>query len=118
MAQTFGKPATGNYPRLMMPFAFSDKDAESAYLELMAAIRRNDGVECASYPDIFMPNDWEMGNRADDVLAKTVCNRCPVKNQCLEYAMVAEDELGTWGGLTQHERRQLRSLARQSANPS
>ena len=101
-----------------MPFAFSDKDQERAYLELMVAIQKNDGVECAQFPDIFFPNDWEMGNRADDVLAKTVCNRCPVRLQCLEYAMIAEDEHGTWGGLTQHERRQLRSLARQGTNPS
>lgn len=101
-----------------MPFAFSDKDQERAYLELMVGIQKNDGVECAQFPDIFFPNDWEMGNRADDVLAKTVCNRCPVRLLCLEYAMIAENEAGTWGGLTSHERRQLRSLARQGSNPS
>jgi hypothetical protein len=102
----------------MQIFSFSNQDASSAYVELMAGIRNNDGVECAQFPDIFFPNDWEMGNRADDVLAKTVCERCPVKMLCLEYAMIAEDELGTWGGLTQHERRQLRQLSRQGSNPS
>lgn len=101
-----------------MPFAFSDKDQERAYLELMVAIQKNDGVECAQFPDIFFPNDWEAGTRADEVLAKTVCNRCPVRLQCLEYAMTAEDEQGLWGGLTSHERRQLRSLARQGSNHS
>lgn len=101
-----------------MPFAFSDKDTERSYLELMFAIRENDGVECAQVPDIFFPNDWDTGTRAHDALAKQVCERCPVKMKCLEYAMIAEDEHGTWGGLTAHERRQLRSLSREGSNPS
>lgn len=101
----------------MLPFSFDNKDAERAYRDLMQAIQDNDGVECAQFPDIYFPNDWESGTRADDLLAKTVCNRCPVKQLCLEYAMT-EDEMGTWGGLTAHERRQLKSLSRSSSNPS
>ena len=102
----------------MMPFSFSDKDAERAYLELMVAIDKNDGVECASYPDVYFGNDWDTGERGDELFAKTVCGRCPVRLQCLEYAMIAEDEAGIWGALTALERRQLRSLARQTSNPS
>lgn len=101
----------------MLPFSFSNKDAERAYRDLMDALIENDGAECAAYPDIFFPNDWETGTRADDLFAKTVCNRCPLKLQCLEYALI-EDEQGTWGGLTAHERRQLKSLSRQTSNPS
>jgi len=102
----------------MMPFSFSDKDAERAYLELMVAIDKNDGVECAELPDIFFPVDWELGTQSNNALAKQICQRCPVRLQCLEYAMIADDEAGTWGGLTAIERRQLRSLARQTSNPS
>jgi WhiB family redox-sensing transcriptional regulator len=102
----------------MMPFSFQNKDAERAYRDLMDGLLANDGAECAQFPDIFFPNDWEAGTRADDLLAKTVCNRCPLKMQCLEYAMIAEDEQGTWGGLTAHERRQLRQLSRLGSNPS
>ena len=96
----------------MMPFSFSDKDTEKTYLELMVAIRKNDGVECSQVPDIFFPEDWSKGQGADILLAKQICNRCPVRMQCLEYAMTAEDEQGLWGGLTQFERRQLRSLSK------
>ncbi|MEG7677081.1 WhiB family transcriptional regulator, partial [Listeria monocytogenes] len=78
----------------MMPFAFSDKDQERAYLELMVAIQKNDGVECAAYPDVYFGNDWDTGARGDELFAKTVCNRCPVRLKCLEYAMIAEDESG------------------------
>lgn len=101
-----------------MPFAFSDKDQERAYLELMVAIQKNDGVECAQVPDIFFPDDWAVSKGTDIALAKQICGRCPVRLQCLEYAMIAEDEQGLWAGTTAHERRQLRSLARQGSNPS
>lgn len=96
----------------MMPFSFSDKDAEKAYLELMVAIDKNDGAECSQVPDIFFPEDWSRGFGADILLAKQICGRCPVRLQCLEYAMIAEDEQGIWSGTTQHERRQLRALGR------
>lgn len=102
----------------MQPFSFSNQDASDAYLELMAGIRNNDGVECAQFPDIFFPNDWELGTQSNSLLAKQICERCPVKMLCLEYAMIAEDEAGTWGGLTASERRQLRQLSRLGSNPS
>jgi len=95
----------------MLPFSFINKDAERAYRDLMDGLIANDGAECASYPDIFFPNDWDMGTRADDLFAKTVCGRCPLQQLCLEYALI-EDEHGTWGGLTAHERRQLKGLSR------
>ena len=96
----------------MMPFSFSDKDTERAYLELMVAIQKNDGAECAQVPDIFMPDDWSKGFQADTMLAKAICQRCPIKMQCLEYAMIAEDEQGIWAGTTAHERRQIRALGK------
>lgn len=36
--------------------------------------------------------------------AKAVCDRCPVRQQCLDYALNRED-YGVWGGLTPRERR-------------
>lgn len=40
-------------------------------------------------------------------LAKKVCAACPVKDQCLQYALENRIEHGTWGGLTIQERRSL-----------
>lgn len=35
-----------------------------------------------------------------------LCNVCPVNKECLEYALNNE-EFGTWGGLTEAERKDL-----------
>lgn len=42
-------------------------------------------------------------------IAKWYCNRCPVRQQCLNLAMTAEDthRFGTFGGLTWRERQGL-----------
>ena len=39
--------------------------------------------------------------------AKEVCNTCPVKQECLEYALEAREAYGIWGGLTELERKAL-----------
>lgn len=39
--------------------------------------------------------------------AKAVCARCPVRPQCLDYALIA-NEAGVWGGMSEDERRQRR----------
>lgn len=39
--------------------------------------------------------------------AKAVCNTCPVKHDCLEYALEAREAYGIWGGLTELERKTL-----------
>lgn len=38
--------------------------------------------------------------------AQDVCRRCDVREACLQWAL-ANDEWGTWGGLTEDERRRL-----------
>jgi WhiB family redox-sensing transcriptional regulator len=40
--------------------------------------------------------------------AKAVCNECPVKDPCLEYAVTSNQEYGVWGGTSEEERRVLR----------
>lgn len=39
--------------------------------------------------------------------AKAVCETCPVKRECLEYALEAREGYGIWGGLTELERKAL-----------
>ena len=39
--------------------------------------------------------------------AKRVCAGCPVRTQCLDYAIAASERHGVWGGLTELERRRL-----------
>lgn len=37
--------------------------------------------------------------------AKRICRSCPVKYECLAYALDHKIEFGVWGGLTERERR-------------
>ena len=41
-------------------------------------------------------------------LAKKTCSGCPVKAECLEYAMENRIDFGVFGGLTDKERRPKR----------
>ena len=39
--------------------------------------------------------------------AKSVCNSCPVRTECLADALDNRVEFGVWGGMTERERRAL-----------
>lgn len=54
-------------------------------------------------PEAFFP---EKGGSTRD--AKKVCGSCPVKQQCLEYALSNDERFGIWGGMSERERRRLR----------
>lgn len=62
------------------------------------------------------PNIFFVGGpiRSDSVLtadrsrAKAVCKQCPVRIDCLEYALANNIGHGTWGGLNEDERASLR----------
>lgn len=66
-------------------------------------------------PDIFYPpparaeadikrSKAEQRRRIIVAEAKSVCRRCPVRVECLEYADAVGDFNGIWGGLTARER--------------
>ena len=40
--------------------------------------------------------------------AKQVCGECPVKVDCLDYALETNQDAGIWGGTSEEERRGLR----------
>ena len=54
--------------------------------------------------DLFFP---ERGESAGP--ARRVCAACPVRQPCLDYAITNRITYGIWGGLTERERRALRS---------
>lgn len=95
----FGTPMTGIHGRrLRLPVPQRDEGWRKR-----AACRGLD-------PAIFYPVDDE-----DAAEAKAVCGRCPVREPCLEHALVARELLGVWGGLTERERRRLLRRRRKSA---
>ncbi len=54
-------------------------------------------------PEAFFP---EKGGSTRE--AKRVCAGCPVRMQCLEFALAGDERFGIWGGLSERERRRVR----------
>ena len=60
--------------------------------------------------DVFFPATDEEAEEA-----KAICASCPVREECLEFALQTRQEDGVWGGLTETERRRLRRRLRERA---
>ena len=56
-----------------------------------------------SHPSVFFPLD-EAGARH----ARAVCARCPVRAECLAFAVRNGLHDGIWGGTSERERRAMR----------
>jgi WhiB family transcriptional regulator, redox-sensing transcriptional regulator len=71
--------------------------------------------EDASY--FFAPNYFEKRSEknAREAVAKAICVRCPVRPECLEYALEIREAHGIWGGLNEMERR---AVLRERATPA
>ena len=54
--------------------------------------------------EVFFPGRGESAGPA-----RQVCAACPVRQPCLDYAITNRITHGVWGGLTERERRALRS---------
>jgi WhiB family redox-sensing transcriptional regulator len=58
-------------------------------------------------PEAFFP---EKGGSTRD--AKAMCHTCDVRLDCLGYALSHDERFGIWGGLSERERRRLRTQRR------
>ena len=54
-------------------------------------------------PELFFP---ESG--ASTAIPKKLCGVCPVRVQCLDWALANDIRHGVWGGLSDNERRRIR----------
>jgi len=59
-------------------------------------------------PDLFFPVGEKGPARQQVEQAKRVCFACPVRSQCLDWAVQIGIENGVWGGQDEVERRQAR----------
>jgi WhiB family redox-sensing transcriptional regulator len=54
------------------------------------------------------PDLWFSVGASEHRQAKRICRDCPVRKECLAYAMDAPVDHGIWGGMTERERRRHR----------
>lgn len=70
-----------------------------------------DAASCAGLdPELFFPERGESSREA-----KAVCAGCPVKAECLEWALSEPIKFGIFGGLSERQRRRIRAQRRAAA---
>jgi WhiB family redox-sensing transcriptional regulator len=61
---------------------------------------------CVDFPEIdFYSSDYQ-----EQKLAKEICDGCPVRQKCLQYALDNKEKDGIWGGANSQELRQVQSI--------
>ncbi|MDO4258844.1 MAG: WhiB family transcriptional regulator [Actinomycetaceae bacterium] len=89
------------------PIQWSTTDDVDAYPLLDGPLAWQQFALCAQTdPEAFFP---EKGGSTRE--AKSVCQACDVREECLEYALANDERFGIWGGLSERERRRIRRTA-------
>jgi WhiB family redox-sensing transcriptional regulator len=78
------------------------------------------GAECQTDNAVYFyaPSHFERKPEKDlrEGVARALCRKCNVRDQCLDYSLQVSESHGIWGGLNELERKRLlRSLRAQSA---
>ena len=83
------------------------------YIRLAKAIEEAPSVPVCQTtdPEIFFPEPGTSHTR-ELRWAIEECGKCPVRQECAEYAIAANEPYGLWGGLTPRERQQIRNNGR------
>lgn len=94
-----GRPAYGITRRPGLTWADLGLPADALAWHERAHCRDTD-------PDALFP-EREPGGSAHVATVKRICQGCPVRGDCLGYALAHPEVVGIWGGLTEPERRRL-----------
>jgi WhiB family transcriptional regulator, redox-sensing transcriptional regulator len=86
---------------------FKRDPAETWWIEQGACIGED--------PELFFPVGSTGPAIEQTVRAVAVCRRCPVRADCLEWALDTCQDAGVWGGLGEEERREIRRARRRQA---
>ena len=76
---------------------------------LSPGVEWRENAACLPYPAVvfFGMDDSETPAErgAREQQAKSICEVCAVKKECLEYAVTSKESYGIWGGMTEVERK-------------
>ncbi len=80
---------------------------EQAFTALADGIKKHGAPVCQEIDgELWFP---EAGGESYELRqAKKICSECPVQLLCAQYAIVADEAYGIWGGLTPHQRDEIR----------
>ena len=80
---------------------FSEK-----HYRLLKAVHASGGSPCEKFPELFFPEDISdpVKKRLATVIAKKLCDTCPIKAECFRYAVESGQKYGIWGGTSPGER--------------
>jgi WhiB family transcriptional regulator, redox-sensing transcriptional regulator len=67
-------------------------------------------------PDAWFPVRGDEASRKTARVAYAICAACPVRAQCLDWAINTRQVHGIWGGMGQHNRRQIINRQRRQEN--
>lgn len=96
---------------------FNSRKAQAKYFTLVHIMREAETpAPCETRPEMFFPDGYDNMVKAKTREAKALCDQCPFKTACLDYALEAQEEYGIWAGTTPDERREL--LRRPRISPS
>jgi WhiB family redox-sensing transcriptional regulator len=56
-------------------------------------------------PELFFPVSASGPSLDQITQAKAICAGCPVRQQCLAFALGTRQDHGVWGGMSEEERR-------------
>jgi WhiB family transcriptional regulator, redox-sensing transcriptional regulator len=65
-------------------------------------------------PELFFPISSSGPAFRHVSMAKAICARCEIRQECLRYALDAGPVQGVWGGMTERERQLLRQRERRA----
>ena len=64
---------------------------------------------CTQYdPELFFPEEDNPGRPCESPAIK-ICQRCPVRRECLEWSFEIDDRFAVLGGTTKHMRGKIRN---------
>jgi WhiB family transcriptional regulator, redox-sensing transcriptional regulator len=76
---------------------------------------RASGACRSADPDLFFPIAKSGLSEKQIARAKMICARCPVRQECLEFALSHDQTYGIWGGTTVEDRQRDRRRRRRAA---
>jgi WhiB family transcriptional regulator, redox-sensing transcriptional regulator len=81
-----------------------------------SAVNWRSSAACLSAdPDLFFPISSTGPAERQIARAKVICAGCPVRVQCLDFALTHDQTHGIWGGTTAEDRQRDRRRRRRRA---